>query len=447
MDAMIFSPETIGTSEYNYRSIVVGGGSKSLSNSSLRVYRGDSFICAAAIHAGLFSSRQGGSGVVSLTGEAKDFQSIKANGITTIEFGPTFPQSFTFLANAISKQSACRDPRWVLLVVIALFTAALSMFTASPLVFFVSTFCILYFYVGLASDPPDFKDYVAIVSWAFRGFLPASFVATIIYLFCVKHTLTNLKAQIEKTVLWLGACWIGALNNMTFDRLPLQRITPHDFKQPGAVLTFSLFSIAIFGITIVQALAFRDEGRLPRYLVFYAAVVFLLLLLMAIPGLNVRPHHYVVALILLAGTKIRTRPSLLYQGLLVGLFISGIARWGFDSILQTPGELFEHGYNNPVPRIEIPMIQSANDSLTFSWSNDLTGYDSMSILINDVERFRGSEDQNPESFTWKRLKQHEDEYFRFAYVKYGILSKSSAGRYSKPSIWHADGTWIQADPG
>lgn len=58
-----------------------------------------------------------------------------------------------------------------------------------------------------------------------------------------------------------------------------------------------------------------------------------------------------------------------------------------------------------------------------------SGYDGMSVLVNDVERFHGSEDHDEDhdedSFTWTRYKEAEPEYFRFAYVKYELLVKSS----------------------
>lgn len=438
---MILSPETIGNKEYNYRSMVVGGP-KIAENRSLSIYRGDSFICGAAIHAGIFSSYHGGSGVVSLVGEHNDFSSVDANGISSLNFTPSFPLSFTFLREIDRNTAQCNDPRWELLIITVVFTIIVSILTTSPSVFFSVTSVSTYFCVALASDPPDFEDYMDVVSSAFRGFLPAVFVGLVIYYFCISHTLNCLTAQIEKTLLWLGGCWLGALNNITFDRLPLQRLTPHDLKQPGAKLTLIIIVLAISSVAVFQAWVFRIEGRLPRYLTFYACLGLLISALIAIPYMNVRIHHYILALLLLPGTTVQTRPSLFFQGLLVGLFISGIARWGFDSILQTSIELFGDDFNSSIPQIVKPSINSSNSSITFSLRNISSGYDSMSILINDVERFRGSEDHDEAFFTWTRYKAAEPEYFRFAYVKYGLAKGSSVGRFTKPGTWRPDGTWI-----
>ena len=138
-DTKIYSPETIGDTEYNYRSIFVGG-STAVENRILPVYRGDSFICGVAIHAGISSNHGGGSGVVSLVGEHTDFQSIDANRISSLNFTPSFPLSFTFLKDLNRNAAHCNDTRWVLLVITLLFTVTISMFTTTPSVFFGAIF-------------------------------------------------------------------------------------------------------------------------------------------------------------------------------------------------------------------------------------------------------------------------------------------------------------------
>ncbi len=160
---IISSSKTIGDKEYNYRSIVVGG-STTAANSSLPIYRGDSFICEAAIHAGIFNNHDGGSDVVSLIEEHNDFPAIEANGISSLNFTPSFPLSFAFLNDASGNTALCNDPRWRLLVITVLFTVTVSIFTTSPSVFFDSSFVSIYFYVALASNPPDFEDYMFVVS-------------------------------------------------------------------------------------------------------------------------------------------------------------------------------------------------------------------------------------------------------------------------------------------
>ena len=150
------------------------------------------------------------------------------------------------------------------------------------------------------------------------------------------------------------------------------------------------------------------------------------------------------------GTRPQTRLSLLYQGLLVGFFINGIARWGFDSLLQTPLELRgDSPLGTKLPIILPPIINNnfALDipgNITFEWAFpdrndefDGTTYDGISILVNDVERFKGYSDQGSKPFTWKRLHEQVPEYFRFAYMLGG-----DAGDYTKAGTWDVMGGWI-----
>ncbi|CAD0020687.1 unnamed protein product [Aureobasidium pullulans] len=359
----VLFPHAVGDQEVVYKPLVVGGPTNKSDPISSTVYRGDSFICGSAIHAGFIKSEQGGCGVLKLTGDRHFFPSVKQHGIDSIGFESYFPQSFQFVEGT---QSQCKDLRWPLLAVSVFFTAMLSIFTTSPAVFFWSIFVGLFFQTGLASDPPNLTDYYSLISTALGRFLPAAFVMAIIYRYAVRYSLTGLTAQFEKTILWLGAAWVGALNNYTFDRIPIQRLTPHDIKaQPGAIPALISIVLIIFFIALGQAYAFRVEGRMPRYLVVYGLFVGGILLLVAVPGMSLRIHHYILAILLLPGTSFQNRPSLLYQGLLCGLFINGIARWGFDSILQTPGELLSDAPQNTMLPPVLPPVVGANN-ITFT---------------------------------------------------------------------------------
>lgn len=437
------NPHAVGAQEILYHPVIIGGPTVARGGVDTAIYRGDSFICGAAIHSGFISNEKGGCGVVSLVGEYVDYPSVSQNGMSSFGFDSTFPVSFKFLQDT---RSSCKDLRWPLLAVSVIFTTILSLFTTSPAVFFGSIFTALFIHVSLASDPPNLADYYSLVSLSLGRFLPAAFVMFVIYRTCIHRTLHNLSAQFEKTILWLGACWVGALNNYTFDKIPIQRLTPHDLKQPGAVTALIIIVLSIFFIALGQAWAIRVEGKMPRYLGVYAVFVFSLLTLVTIPHMNVRIHHYILALLLIPGTAMQNRPSLLYQGLLIGLFINGIARWGFDSILQTPGDLIGDGpLGTLLPQIAAPLVGAAARNITFTWGAIPRDYDGISILVNDVERFRGYADYGRDSFTWDRRLHGEVEYpqyFRFAYME-----GSTAVDYTKAGIWNRDGSWTEMRPG
>lgn len=392
-------------------------------------------------------------------GEQPDYPSVNAHKVESTAFPSSFPRSFSFIAGT---KAQCKDLRWPLLAISVTFTAILSLFTRSSPVFFFSVYTALFFHVALASDPPNLADYHDLISLAIGKYLPSTFVMFVIHRYCVQRTLTNLTAQFEKTVLWLGTCWVGALNNYTFDRIPIQRLTPHDItQQPGAVTALVIIVLAIFFIAIGQAWAIRIEGRMPQYLALYGIMGFTILMLLvsacqsscllcamlipfqAVPQMNLRIHHYILGLLLVPGTAMQNRPSLLYQGLLVGLFINGIARWGYDSILQTPADLLQDGQlGSMLPTILPPIITATN--ITFKWAPIPKKYDGISILVNDVERFRGYEDYGGESFTWERreIDVGKPEFFRFGYMDGSMVED-----YTKAGTWEADGRWKDMEDG
>jgi hypothetical protein len=444
----LLNPHAVGDKVLNYRPLVVGGPAEQDGDLDNTYYRADSFICGAAIHAGFINDASGGCGVLSMLGEKSKFASSDRNHIKSIGFDSYFPKSFTFVPGTSAQ---CKDLRWPLLGVSLTFTILLSLFTTSPAVFFPSLFLGIFFHVALASDPPNLTDYYAIISITTGRLLPAGFCMFVIYRYAVKRQLEGLEAQFEKTILWLGGCWVGALNNYTFDKIPIERLTPHDIQnQPGAVPALIIIVLTLFSIALGQAWALRMEGRLPRYLAIYGIFVGSLLALVAIPKMNVRIHHYILGLLLVPGTSMQTRPSLLFQGILIGLFINGIARWGFGSILETPDSLRGDGpLGSLLPLMTAPIIHNnkhlahMRPNITFEWQLPFPErYDGLSILVNDVERYRGYADDGQESWTWQRHAEGLNEYFRFAYLEGG-----ARGDYTKAGTWGKNGGWTDMKPG
>ncbi|RMY69616.1 hypothetical protein D0863_06350 [Hortaea werneckii] len=394
----VFNPHAVGDQEVVYKSLVIGGPTDQqtgyedeLTNNA--IYRADSFICASAVHAGFLNDAEGGCGVLALTGEQSDFRASKRNGIKSFPFDSYFPRSFGFLAGT---RAQCKDLRWPALGISVFFSALISLFTTSPSVFFWTNWTILFFQTALATDPPSLTNYYSLLSVAFGRFLPACFCGWVTYKYTSRRSLEGLTAQVEKLLLWMGPAWVGALNNQTFDKIPIQRLTPHDIQaQPGAIPALITVVLTIFFIALGQAWSFRVEGRMPRYLGIYSLFVLGLLICVALPGLSLRIHHYILALLLLPGTSFQNRPSLVYQGLLVGLFINGIARWGYASILEPPSDLLRGSQMGTLlPRVEV--LSAGVGNITFNlgplprWDGKVRKlFDGVSVLVNDVERFRG----------------------------------------------------------
>ncbi|CEL03057.1 Putative LCCL domain protein (AFU_orthologue; AFUA_5G08630) [Aspergillus calidoustus] len=448
---MVLEPYFVGPLEINYQSLVIGGAPQS--ESEMGIYRGDSSICQAAIHAGLLDDSKGGCGILRRTGEQGSFRAVDRNGISSVEFPSNFPLSFTFDTGESLKDGSlkCQDLRWPLFTFSVIVSTLFSLVVTSPAGFYSAIFFIVYFQVALSSDPPYSPDYYEIVSTALGRFLPCAFVGFAIYYFAVRHTLKDLDAHWDKTVLWLGPCWVGALNTDTFDKIPISRLTPHDLQQqPGAIPALIIIILILLTVVITQALAFRNEGRLPKMLAVYGTLVAGVLALLAVPNMNLRIHHYILALLFLPGTTLQTRPSLLYQGLLMGLFINGIARWGFDSILQTSAALLDGAQlGSLLPEITTSLITFNSDtSLSFSFESLSIPQevDGLSVLINDVERYHafrsdGAEDVKIPNWNWTRVRSGEPEYFRFGYIKENALGGFWYQDFTDPVTWVGDGAW------
>ena len=446
----VLNPRAVGDQEINYSTFVIGGESES----GNLTYRGDSFICQAAMHAGITTEENGGCGVVYLTGQHHNYKSSKNGGVTSVAFDSYFPSSFTF----VPADCASSDKRWDLLAVSAVFTGMLSLFTSSPALFFFPTFTGIFWTVGMALDSPGASSVTSLFSIILGRFLPSAFVAWVMFdKMGVRRTLTGLTAQIEKSLLWLGPCWVGAMDNYTFSFIPIQRLNGHDLKQqPGAIVALTIIIILLSVIIVTQVFYFRQEGRFIKYIKLYGLLVGAIVISLILPGLSLRIHHYILALLLLPGTSMQTRPSLIYQGVLIGLFINGIARWNYDSVLQTPDDLQgDAQLGTGLPTILDPVISLANhteitSNITFKWKpTSDTEWDGLSVLVNDVERFRTyfDDDMTPpvsaSEFTWSRNSSlGMPEYFRF-----GFLAGTMAGDYTQAGTWTADGKWVEMKPG
>jgi hypothetical protein len=440
----VLNPRTIGDESIVYQPMVVGGGTPDAAEGGKFVYRGDSFICGAAIHSGVLSNARGGCGVLSLVGEKSSYDAATRNGIASVAFNSSFPMSFDFNSSqrVMTDAGKCRDPRWELLILSTIITALFSLFTTHPATFFGPVFVITYWQVAMASDPPTYSNYPSLTSTQLANFLPAAFIAVVIYQISVRKTLKHLNAQFEKTILWVGGLWVGALDNLTLDNIPIQRLTPHDLnQQPGAIVALVIIILVLVAVALYQIWCFRTEGRLPRYLALYATIGIGLGILSAIPSLQLRIHHYIIGLLLLPGTALQTRLSLLCQGLLVGLFINGVARWGFASILQTALELRgDAQLGSDLVSVLPPIIINATN-ITFTWEGLARGYEGVSVLVNDVERFRGSQKSGGNNFTWTREAKDHPEYFRFGFVDYLPFGGVSYSDFTMAGTWWPNGTW------
>lgn len=373
-----------------FRQMVVGGPGPDFAENEVaydQPYRADSFICAAAVHAGVTTDTFGGCGLLLPSGATSfppGLLGSERHGISSVGFDTSFPKAYTFVRPPPgTKMEGCLDLRWHLLPISSLFTFIQAIFSTHSATLVGTLFTAIFWHVGMASDPPppqiNHNDQYEVVSLVVGRFLPAAFIVYIFYLHVLGPTwVTNISPlspnemnkpkppfrlpsgiAIERATLLLLGWWFGALNNLTFAKLiPLARLTPRDLAtQPGAKPALAIVLIILVCIAVGQIYFFRREGRLPRYLALYLSFAScLLLFVFALKDMALRIHHYILALLLLPGTKLGTRLSMVYQGLLLGLFVNGTARWGFASIIETKGILLGEGVygNGGVPTVLPP---------------------------------------------------------------------------------------------
>lgn len=336
----------IGSTEVAFVPLVVGGGDPD------GTYRGDSFICGAAIHAfvtapsmllcltycsGIVSNSKGGCGTVTLIGSFENFLSSSAHGIDSTSFPSVFPLSMRLSPSNVLKY--CADLRNEALAFDVLITAILFLLLRPPpAVLFWCLVCIGFWHITFFSDsrssPPD-------ISGAFGDFLPALFVCYAFWRVAWRHTLPAFKEiPLERAAWYLPFYWLGVLFNVTTEKIPIDRLLGSDLqKRPGAITALVIIVIVIAVAVLNQMRVARKTGWLTFYLWRYLLAGGIVLVLSQMPGLVFRLHHYIAAMLLMPLTAFPTRPSAVYQAFCLGMFLNGIAKFKFDSFLQTPDEV------------------------------------------------------------------------------------------------------------
>ena len=299
----------------------------------------------AGPYRGLVSDRKGGCATLELTGNFTNYLPLTAHGLTSIGFPSVFPLSFRFLPT--TSLHSCADNRNEALVMNVIVTALLFLvLRPKPIVLYWCLVCIGFWHVALFSQPmaspPPLDE-------AFQQFLPALFVAYAFWRLAFRFTLPAFrKAPIEASVWYLAPYWTGVLTNLTMDKIPIDRLVASDISsRPGALTALIIIVLILLVIVLNQVRVIRKTGWLPWYLGWYIAGGLVTLVLALLPGLELRLHHYILAMVLIPGTGFPTRLSAIYQGFLLGMFLNGVAAFGFDSILQTAQDV---SYRLLIPR-------------------------------------------------------------------------------------------------
>ncbi|KAG6818053.1 hypothetical protein H0H87_009208 [Tephrocybe sp. NHM501043] len=353
-----FNPRTVGGDQVAFVPLIVGGGDEQ------HTYRGDSFVCAAANQLGLTNNAKGGCASLELVGNFTNFLPTTDNRDGALAF------------NVIVT--------WILFVI----------FRPKALVQYWCLVCIGFWHVSLFSQPraspPPLSD-------AFGTFLPTLFIAYVFWRLAFRFVLPEFsKAPLEASVWYLAPFWAGVLTNITFDKIPISRLTASDLtKRSGAITALVIIIIIVAILAINQVRVIRKTGWLPHYLKWYIIGGLVILVISQLPGLQLRIHHYIISMVLIPGTAFPTRMSAIIQAFLLGMFLNGAAAFGFDSILQTAAELQDDAPSGSLLPSFLTNSTNFNSSIPFlnqtiTWDVLTDGWDGFSLLVDDVERYAGT---------------------------------------------------------
>jgi hypothetical protein len=221
----------VGSEVPEWVPLIVGGGDER------GIYRGDSWVCAAAIHAGLFTSDSGGCGQMWLAGSYADYIGSTANGLTSEGFNSSFPISYFFEEQTTS--SHCTDTReriYILDTVLSGFTGLV--LQPASLVWFYIMICVGFWHLNFASEPRAFPPTVGDPA---GDFLPLLFACYVVYRLTFRFLLPAFaRFPVERTIGTLALFWIGVMLDVVFANVPLQRLVLSDItSQPGALTSVS----------------------------------------------------------------------------------------------------------------------------------------------------------------------------------------------------------------
>ncbi|PWN94598.1 hypothetical protein FA09DRAFT_291663, partial [Tilletiopsis washingtonensis] len=416
--------------------LVVGG---QVDASGSRVYRGDSFVCSAAQHAGVIDANRGGCGALWLSGTSSTYESVERNGIRSIAFNSTFPVSFTF--DETARGTGCDDSRaggYALNVLLL----ALVGFVLRPkrIVYFFTLVCVGFWHLNFVAEPRRFPP---TVGGPAGDFLPTLFGAYVIWRVAVRYVWPAFALlPLEREVWTQGFFWLGTLLDVVFVDVPLQRLVLSDITgQPGALTSLIVIVVVVLVLAINQVRVIRKVGALPKYLALAAVGGLLIGLLSAVPTTGLRLHHYIIALVLVCFCAFPTRLSLAYCAFLLGMYIAGVGRWGFDGVIQNTAEIVGQGvYGTGLPSFLAPENFTAA-ALQVHW-NDLpqqeageVAWDGFQLLVDDVLRYIGP----ATSYNLTSLLDPREYYLRLAYSASGL-----SGDFTRAAVAFFNGTLIPA---
>lgn len=263
-----YSAINVGNRRVKHTGFEIGGGELHDGELLSYPYRADSFACGAAVHAGVVSPFVGGCAKVSMSGAQDSFKSRNGRYGTdpSVEFDSFFPSSFNFKQLVDGFSSRCYDPRIPVVIINIILSLPVFFLYESIYGYWIIT-VVGYWTLVLFLDPPLIVNPYApetayeLLSLGFQRMLPLGFVLYVLWKCSVKRTLSN-GSPLVTVLCWFPTFWLGVMNNVTFDRLPVDRLTLSDLKeQAGAIAAVGSIITVIVVCAIIQASLLTLEIR------------------------------------------------------------------------------------------------------------------------------------------------------------------------------------------
>ncbi|WFC99595.1 hypothetical protein MYAM1_002340 [Malassezia yamatoensis] len=452
----LLNPRTVGDTQLNYVPLIVGGGP--LNATASTPYRADSFVCAAAQHAGVLGP-EGGCASLQLVGPFSNYTNSTQNGLQSFSFPTTFPVSYQF-SSVPSKN--CKDTRWKLYVLDTIFSAVIGLIVRPEPLFLLFILAIVgFWHVNLVSELREFPPPVGEAAGDFGPHLFVTYAAWRIALRYVWPAFAQL--PLEFGIGTLGLWWIGVLLDVVFANVPLQRLEGSDIlQQQGALASLIIIILVVACLGVNQVRVIRKAGYLPKYLSLYVIAGIALGLCTAVPGEGVRLHHYVIGIALLPACGFPTRISLLSSALLFGMYTNGVARWGFAGLIQDVNVIQgDAAGSSSLPEFANPAMNGS----VLSWnpipSALLSTYDSFVLLVDDVVQFQGSGTQydlrslyhqyNSSGSTESQLLSYDALFTDITnlnhYIRLAYASAGESADFTMPATAYMNGTFLPPSHG
>ncbi|KNC85303.1 hypothetical protein SARC_02526 [Sphaeroforma arctica JP610] len=262
-----------------------------------------------------------------------------------------------------------------------------------------------FWYVALISQPVPSYSFIE----ACMGrFLPFLFIAYMLYLYGGKTAIPPPTHMLERFALyWFPAWFFVHMNYLTFI-FPDEDITggeqvvtddggiavvqpPVSWNPLAITLMVAACSIALFLLYKLFRAIWRSGRTLPYLTGYISALAVLILFAVAVSSQYfVHLHHYQLGMAIWPITAFSMGPAAFAQSIMAGLYIQGVARWGFGSTFTYTG------YRPKTPDFvgNITISNETTDGALVEWpAANYTIAPVYSVVVNTIEMCRVTDTQ------------------------------------------------------